>query len=60
MYLESEAILATMLALADLGIPSLSVQDSIIVPQNSEKLARVTLSKFYEGITGAIPCITTA
>ena len=31
MYLESEAILRTMLALKALGIPSLSVQDSIIV-----------------------------
>ena len=60
MYLESEAILTAMLALADLGIPSLSVQDSIIVPQDSEKLAGVTLSKFYEGITGATPRITTA
>jgi hypothetical protein len=60
MYLESEAILTTMLALADLGIPSLSAQDSIIVPQDSEKLARVTLSKFYEGITGATPHVTTA
>jgi hypothetical protein len=31
MYLESEAVLRTMLALKDLGVPSLSVQDSIIV-----------------------------
>jgi hypothetical protein len=60
MYLGSEAILTTMLALADRGIPSLSVQDSVIVPEDSEKLARVTLSKFYEGTTGATPRITTA
>jgi hypothetical protein len=57
MYLESEAILKTMLTLADLGIPSLSVQDSIIVPQDSVELARVTFCKFYEDITGATPCI---
>ena len=41
MYLEREAILTTMLALADLGIPSLSVQDSIIVPQDSAELLRM-------------------
>jgi hypothetical protein len=57
MYLESEAMLRTMLALKDLNIPSLSVQDSIIVPRDSEKLARVTLSKFYKSMTGATPHI---
>jgi hypothetical protein len=57
MYLESEAILKTMLTLADLGIPSLSVQDSIIVPQDSVERARGTLRKFYEDITGATPYI---
>jgi hypothetical protein len=57
MYLESEAILKTMLALADLGIPSLSVQDSIIVPQDTVELVRLTLCKFYEDITGATPSI---
>jgi hypothetical protein len=40
MYLESEAVLRTMLALVDLGIPSLSVQDSIIVQRNNEHRAR--------------------
>jgi hypothetical protein len=55
MYLESEAILKTMLALADLGIPSLSVHDSIIVPQDSVGLAKSTLSVCYRSTTGAIP-----
>jgi hypothetical protein len=57
MYLESEAILKTMLALAALGVPSLSVQDSIIVPRDTVELGRVTLCKFYEDITGATPYI---
>jgi hypothetical protein len=57
MYLESEAILRTMLTLADLGIPSLSVQDSIIVPQDSVQLAKSTLSVCYRSTTGAIPYV---
>jgi hypothetical protein len=61
MYLESEAVLGTMLALKDLGIPSLSVQDSIIVVQRDrEALARETLSTLYKATTGAMPRITTA
>jgi hypothetical protein len=60
MYLESEAVVRTMLALKDLGIPSLSVQDSIIVQQERETLARETLSTFYKVTTGATPRITTA
>jgi hypothetical protein len=59
MYLESEAVLKTMLALKDLSIPSLSVQDSIIVPQDSTQLAKDTLSRFYRAITGATPHIHT-
>lgn len=59
MYLESEAVLRTMLALKDLGIPSLSVQDSIIVQQERGRLARETLSALYRAATGATPRITT-
>jgi hypothetical protein len=43
MYLESEAVLRTMLDLQDRGIPSLSVHDGILVPRDSEALAKVTL-----------------
>jgi len=60
MYLESEAVLRTMLALKDLNIPSLSVQDGIIVPQDSMELSKDTLSRFYRATTGATPHITTA
>jgi hypothetical protein len=59
MYLESEAVLNTMLALKDLGIPSLSVHDSILVPRDSEELAKVTLAEHYHVTTGAIPNIVT-
>jgi hypothetical protein len=57
MYLESEAVLRTMLALVDLGIPSLSVQDSIIVQRDNEHRARDILSERYKEVTGATPLI---
>jgi hypothetical protein len=59
MHLESEAVLRTMLALADLGIPSLSVQDSIIVQQDNEYRARDILCERYKEVTGATPSIIT-
>jgi hypothetical protein len=57
MYLESEAVLRTMLALAEINIPSLSVQDSIIVQRDHERRARDILSDRYKEITGTTPCI---
>jgi hypothetical protein len=57
MYLESEAIFQTMLALKDLNIPSLPVHDSLIVTTDHEQTARKTLSKLYSDITGAVPRI---
>ena len=57
MYLESEAIFQTMLALKDLNIPSLPVHDSLIVTTDHEQTARETLSKLYSDITGAVPLI---
>jgi hypothetical protein len=57
MYLESEAVLRTMLALAEINIPSLSVQDSIIVQRDYERRARDILSDQYKVITGTTPCI---
>jgi hypothetical protein len=49
-----------MLALKDLNVPSLSVQDSIIVQGDRETLARETLSNLYKATTGATPRIATA
>jgi hypothetical protein len=59
MYLESEAVLRTMVALQAEGIPGLSVHDSLIVQQDHEQMARVTLSDLYNATTGATPCIVT-
>jgi hypothetical protein len=59
MYLESQALFRTMLALMDDGIPSLAVHDSLIVQCDREEEARDTLSKLYEAATGAKPRITT-
>jgi hypothetical protein len=41
-----------MLALKDLNVPSLSVQDSIIVQRDRETLAIETLSNLYKATTG--------
>jgi hypothetical protein len=43
-----------------LNVPSLSVQDSIIVQGDRETLARETLSNLYKATTGAAPHITAA
>jgi hypothetical protein len=59
MYLESEAVLGTMLALQAEGIPSLSVHDSLIVPLDSKQMARDTLHEQYRVTTGATPYIVT-
>jgi hypothetical protein len=48
-----------MLALKNLNVPSLSVQDSIIVQGDRETLARETLSNLYKA-TRRAPHIATA
>jgi hypothetical protein len=57
MFLESEAILTTMLALMERGIPSLSMHDSLIVPQRHATAATVLLRTSYEATTAATPFI---
>jgi hypothetical protein len=57
MFMESEAILTTMLGLMDQGIPSLSVHDSLIVPQRHKTTATELLRASYEATTKAIPFI---
>jgi hypothetical protein len=59
MFVESEALLRTMLALKDEGVPSLSVHDSLIVQQPHERLARSSLESNYAAMTSAVPYITT-
>jgi hypothetical protein len=55
MYLESHAMVATMLELMDDHIPSLAVHDSIIVPAIKEQRARSVLTDCYRKITTATP-----
>jgi hypothetical protein len=57
MFIESDAILKTMVALKERGIPSLSVHDSLIVPEREETTARELLSSFYEATTTTKPVI---
>ncbi len=57
MYMESEALFQTMLALKDVGVPSLSVHDSLVVPLDSEQRARGALSDLYRKATGAMPYV---
>jgi hypothetical protein len=58
MFLESEALLRTMLALKGEGVPSLSVHDSLIVQKSRERLASSLLENNYTAITSAAPHIT--
>jgi hypothetical protein len=57
MFMESEAILTTMLSLMGRGVPSLRVHDSLIVPQQHEATATELLRSVYEVVTTAIPNI---
>jgi hypothetical protein len=59
MYLESQALFRTMLALQERDIPSLSVHDSLIVQRDHEKTAKETLSELYKAATGATAHIVT-
>jgi hypothetical protein len=60
MYLESQALFRTMMDLKDVGVPSLSVHDSLIVPRDNAQLAGATLSGLYRASTGATPRIVTS
>jgi hypothetical protein len=57
MYLESEAVLRTMVALKESNIPSLSVHDRLIVPLSQDVTARELLKEHYRSTTTAIPII---
>jgi hypothetical protein len=57
MFLESEAVIKTMIALQGRDVPSLSVHDSLIVQQSQEALATKLLAESYQAATTAIPHI---
>jgi hypothetical protein len=56
-WLESNAVVATMLELADNDIPSLPVHDSLIIPASAEDLAREVLCRRYSAACGTKPTI---
>ena len=60
MFLESEAVIKTMIALQGRDVPSLSVHDSLIVQQSQEALATKLLAESYQAATTAIPHIRSA
>ncbi len=57
MFCESEAILKTMTDLMSLGVPSLTVHDSIIVPRSRHRLTRQILEGRYFAHCGATPLL---
>ena len=58
MFLESKAVLGTMLELmTGHGVPSLSVHDSLIVPQSRTKLAELILGRNYYEVVGVRPML---
>ena len=59
MYIESQAILETMLELMGEQIPSLAVHDSIIVPISIAQKARSVLTRHYEKFAKVTPVLKT-
>jgi len=57
MFIESQAMIGAMSELMSLGIPSLSVHDSLIVPASKQEVAEQTLSKHYLKETGTVPVL---
>ena len=55
MYVESRAVVATVVELMSRKVPSLAVHDSIIVPIGEHSLASQALRHFYETYTKAEP-----
>jgi hypothetical protein len=60
MFVESEAIVSTMLGLMDHHqVPSLSVHDSLIVRSKDKDIASYCLTKKYEEMCGLMPVLET-
>lgn len=57
MFMESEAIIQTMLNLIDQGIPSLPVHDSLLVPLSAMDLACDLLEVSYQDVAGIKPVL---
>jgi hypothetical protein len=57
MYIESQAMLSTMLGLMHKRIPSLAVHDSIIVPLSNWQEAAIGLAHWYHRLTSVWPVL---
>jgi hypothetical protein len=61
MYLESEAVISTMLRLKrEHHIPSLAIHDSLIVPRSKEGIATQVLTDEYRRVIGVEPMLVTS
>lgn len=57
MWLESEAVIASILELMEKNIPSLPVHDSLLVPASRAEVAREVLSRHYQRVSGVAPVL---
>ena len=57
MWLESEAVVSTVILLMRSGVPSLPVHDSLIVPVSAEAMAKDILSNNYSHVCGVTPAL---
>jgi hypothetical protein len=57
MFIESQAMIGAVSELMSLGIPSLSVHDSLIVPVSKQEIAEQTLSQHYLKEAGVVPVL---
>jgi hypothetical protein len=57
MFMESEAIIRTVLKLIDQGIPSLPVHDSLLVPVSAMDLTCDLLEASYQDVAGIRPVL---
>lgn len=58
MYIESQAVLSTMIELMHKRVPSLAVHDSLIVPMSSWHHTMIDLAHWYQAVANAWPVLT--
>jgi hypothetical protein len=57
MWLESEAVVSTVILLMRSGVPSFPVHDSLIVPVSAAEMAKDVLSNNYNYVCGVTPVL---
>ena len=57
MWLESEAVVSTVILLMRSGVPSLPVHDSLLVPLSAEAMASDVLINNYNHVCGVTPAL---